>query len=240
MGRLWLLKPPPPVQIYSPVSGYNRICRVMNSSTNLNMFPTLSALWKWTMTDKQQTVNMLHYSSRQEGRDSPSCWAGKSVFVCLCVDRVKLWTVALYELLFYHVMLWLYQCMIVCVYTGRRMSATLKSSVQTTLHTYCTVSYPSSPKSAGYVLLLFVALQCFNSLQWRNSSQAGESVHSRTRQEWSSLLSRASPEPLPVSHMLHTGCDFFRRTRFMWRCSSKVWSRLSAAHMYFLTESNTC
>lgn len=41
--------------------------------------------------------------------------------------------------------------------------------------------------------------------------------------------------------MLHPGCGFFRRITMslMWRCSSKVWSWLSANHMYFPIGSNT-
>lgn len=41
------------------------------------------------------------------------------------------------------------------------------------------------------------------------------------------------PKPLPVSHMLLTGCGFFT-TSLMWWYSSKAWSWLSATHMRFL------
>lgn len=47
------------------------------------------------------------------------------------------------------------------------------------------------------------------------------------------------PKPLPISHMLLTECGFFT-TSLMWRCSSKVWSWLSATHMCFLKFKYLC
>lgn len=94
------------MQKYSPVSGYNRICWVMNSSTNLNMFSTHSALWKWTMTDKHWAVNTLQHNSRQEGRVSTDILHVLPACLCVWLHRRMMHMSAASNSLTSHTMQW--------------------------------------------------------------------------------------------------------------------------------------
>lgn len=60
-----------PAQESSLACGYNRICGVMNSLTNLSMFSTHSALWEPTMTDKRRAADTPQHGggSRREGKE---------------------------------------------------------------------------------------------------------------------------------------------------------------------------
>lgn len=99
--------------------------------------------------------------------------------------------------------------------------------------------------------------QCFNgtfklshitliaiTLMW-HSATSGESIrYPATLQMaigpirgelWICPVPYRSSNPLPVSHMLLTGCGFFT-TSSLRRCSTKLWSRLGSNHVNFLSK----
>ncbi len=66
MGRPWFLRHFSPVQKYSPVSGYNRICWVMNSLTNLYVLYTERFV---KMNNDWQALSSQHATAKQTGRE---------------------------------------------------------------------------------------------------------------------------------------------------------------------------
>lgn len=135
-----------PVQKYNPVSDYNRISWYVNNSTNLNMFSTQNALWKWTMTDKHWAINRLG------GRKGLQGYSLSLFNVFVRGVRVQLWKDSHHCLLILSHLNFTWMC----VWKARwGMSTTLESRIKIMMKSY--------RKTPDFV---FADFQWFNFLPW--------------------------------------------------------------------------